>query len=110
MTTRGRREPAPRVGTAIRPSSADGSEVQGERLAAQRELEASKPTPAVTVEELREIIDGLGDVRVVLADADPALKAQLYADLGVTMTYRPAERSLPSRLGHVHLNVSEGRV
>jgi site-specific DNA recombinase len=68
------------------------AEVQGDRLAAQRELEASRPMSPITAEELRELVARLGDMRRVLGVADPALKAKVYADLGITMTYRPVER------------------
>jgi hypothetical protein len=36
-------------------------------------------------------VDGLGDVAAVLAGAAPKERAKVYADLGVTLTYRPDE-------------------
>jgi len=38
---------------------------------------------------VRALIEGLGDVAQVIADADPARKAVVYADMGLDMTYRP---------------------
>ncbi len=67
------------------------AEVQGERLAAQRKLAEARPSPAVSPAELTRMIEELGDLRPVLATADPGLKATVYADLGITLTYRPAD-------------------
>jgi len=67
------------------------SEVQGERLAAERAVAASR-SAVLTADDVRQVLDELGDLGGVLADADPEQKAKVYADLGVTLTYRPAER------------------
>ncbi len=37
------------------------------------------------------MIRDLGDMVSVLADADPARKAKIYATLGLRLTYHPAE-------------------
>ena len=70
------------------------AEVQGERLAAERTLAEARPSPALSREELRRMIGELRDLRPVLAEADPSLKAAVYADLGVTLTYRPANETV----------------
>jgi site-specific DNA recombinase len=70
------------------------AEVEGERLAAERTLAEARPSPALSPGELRRMISELGDLRPVLADADPSLKAAVYADLGVTLTYRPASETV----------------
>jgi site-specific DNA recombinase len=70
------------------------AEVQGQRLAAERTLAESRPSPALSPKELRRMINDLGDLRPVLARADPMLKAEVYADLGVTLTYRPANETV----------------
>ena len=68
------------------------AEVQGERLAAERALAAGQPSGGVlSPTDIREIVEGLGDVATVLEGADPASRAAVYADLGVTLTYRPDE-------------------
>jgi hypothetical protein len=38
------------------------------------------------------IVAALGDLVQVIRDADPADKADLYAQLGLTLTYRPQKR------------------
>jgi hypothetical protein len=37
-------------------------------------------------------VDGLKAIPEVLADADPALKAKVYSELGVRITYEPGNR------------------
>jgi site-specific DNA recombinase len=69
------------------------NETQGERLRAENELAAAQPAGAVSEREIRTLVDSLGDVAAVLADADPKLKAQLYEDLGIDVRYDPAERT-----------------
>jgi site-specific DNA recombinase len=66
-------------------------EVQGQRLDAERALLEAQPGPTLSVDELRQIIAELGDMRPVLAEADPLLKREVYADLGIRMTYRPSD-------------------
>ena len=68
------------------------AEVQGERLSAERVLDELAAQAAPTVEQVRTMVAELGDIVVLLAAADPRLKAAVYADLGPTLTYRPDER------------------
>jgi site-specific DNA recombinase len=42
-------------------------------------------------EDVRDLIESVGDVTKVLSAADPNLKAEVYSDLGLRLTYRPAE-------------------
>jgi hypothetical protein len=68
------------------------AEVQGERLAAERTLAAAQPPGGVlSPTDLRALIEGLGDLVSVLERANPKERAKVYADLGVTLTYRPEE-------------------
>jgi site-specific DNA recombinase len=66
------------------------AEVQGDRLRAERIL-AETATAPLGADDVRTLIESVGDVTEVLADADPKLKAEVYADLGLRLTYRPAE-------------------
>jgi hypothetical protein len=63
------------------------AEVEGERLAALHALNDA-PDAIATADELLAVLDALDPIREVLARADDATKARVYADLGVTMTYR----------------------
>jgi hypothetical protein len=85
------------------------AEVQGERLAAERTL-ATRAATVLTAADARELVLALGDIARVLEDADPALKAKVYADLGIQLTYRPNERIVlvEAACGRVPKSVSEG--
>ena len=63
------------------------SEVQAERLQAEQEIAFAQPRPKMNDEQVRTFVRSLGDTAAVLADADPKLKSQLYADLGISVTY-----------------------
>jgi hypothetical protein len=64
--------------------------VQGERLVADAELATAEATGAPSAEVLRRIVEDLGDIAQVLAEADP--EAKVYAGLGVTVTNHPDQR------------------
>jgi len=86
------------------------TEVQAERAVAERSLAQLRPQQPVSAASLREIVEELVDIPAVLADADPELRARVYGDLGITLTYRPAEdlvavAAVPSRVRNC---VSEG--
>lgn len=42
----------------------------------------------------RAVVDALGSVRAVLLRADPEDKAEVYRQLGLRLTYQPAERTM----------------
>jgi DNA invertase Pin-like site-specific DNA recombinase len=65
------------------------SEVQGERLRAEREITLAQPAGRYTKAQIRQLVGQLGDISAALAEADPKLKAQVYEDLGITVTYDP---------------------
>lgn len=55
-------------------------------------LAAAQPSGgAVTADQLRALIEGLGDIAGVLDNANPNERAKVYADIGVSLTYRPDE-------------------
>lgn len=70
------------------------SEVQADRLTAEGELALCAPSGPRTADDVRELIENLGDVARVLPDADPADKAIVYADLGISVVYDPDRRTL----------------
>lgn len=83
-------------------------EVQGEQLAAERELgRATDTSNELTLDQVRALVAGVRDAVSMLSTADPKLKAQVYAELGIGVTYQPNEgRALVSaRVGQC---VSEG--
>jgi site-specific DNA recombinase len=63
------------------------AEVQGERLRAEQDLAQVQPSDQLTKEQIRALVLGLRDIVEVLATADPKLKAEVYAELGVSVAY-----------------------
>jgi len=66
--------------------------VLGERLQAERDLAAAQPRTTLTAGQARALVDDLGDLAGVLADADPKLKRQLYQELGLVVHFDPSSR------------------
>jgi hypothetical protein len=69
------------------------AEVRAERLAAERQLADAAPAPRLSKDEIKALVASLHDMVAVLRDADPADKAAVYAELGISLTY-PHGRSL----------------
>lgn len=63
------------------------AEVKAERLAAEHELGATVPKGPMTKDEVRALITGLRSTMRPLAEADSAVKAELYAELGIRLVY-----------------------
>ncbi len=87
------------------------SEVQGERLVAEATLAAAEPSEALAAASLRAMVESLGDMAQVLAEADPKDKAEVYAGLGITVTCHPDQRKVVAEarpLAGVLPCVSEG--
>ena len=53
-----------------------------------------KPARQLTEDEIRALISGLGDLRDVIHDAEPAVKAAIYEQLGPKVTYLPGPDKL----------------
>jgi DNA invertase Pin-like site-specific DNA recombinase len=66
------------------------AEVQGEKLRAEQAL-ISALQDELEPGEVRELIEQLGPIVDVLEEAQPRKKAELYASLGLQLTYRPAQ-------------------
>jgi len=58
----------------------------------QKELAESRSDGPLTVAEVRRLVESLKDIPKVLADAEPAMKARVYAELGIRITYEPGSR------------------
>jgi site-specific DNA recombinase len=70
------------------------AEIQASRAVAQTTVRKSKEHAVVmTREEISVMIDQLGDIRTVIADADPDDKARVYQQLGLKLTYQPGKRT-----------------
>jgi DNA invertase Pin-like site-specific DNA recombinase len=70
------------------------SEVTAERQRADQALRTATPGDAPTPAQMRAVIEGLGDMITVLADADPAQRAKLYEALGLRLTWHPQDKKV----------------
>lgn len=75
------------------------NEVRTERQALEAQLGRSVPGGTLTTSQVKALVRHLRSIVAVLADADPIDKAELYGELGVSLTYhrdgRVAVESLP---------------
>jgi DNA invertase Pin-like site-specific DNA recombinase len=67
-------------------------ELRAAKLAAERHLQAARPRDLVDESRIRALIDAVGPIADVLADADPEAKARLYNELGLELTFDAAKR------------------
>ena len=81
---------------AARPTHGAGqirwiSEVQTERLRHEIEFSRANGQQRMTREQIRSLVRQLGDIVLVLRNADARDKAEIYAQLGLTLTYQHNE-------------------
>lgn len=75
------------------------AEVQGERLRAEAELAAASPGGKLTKAQIQDLVHELRDICRSVATADPKDKAEIYAELGVRVTYDPQSRLVSASAG-----------
>jgi site-specific DNA recombinase len=68
------------------------AETQAQRVVAQTEIRSPIGQRRMTRDDIAAIVAALGDLVQIIREADPADKADLYTQLGLTMTYRPQKR------------------
>ncbi|MGH3517258.1 MAG: hypothetical protein ACRDQ7_07535, partial [Haloechinothrix sp.] len=44
------------------------------------------------------LVEALGNIRTVIADAEPADKAEVYGHLGLKLTYNPGKRTMGAEI------------
>ena len=66
-------------------------QVKAERAAASPVTPARRDFCQLTEVDIRTLIAGLGDLRDVVRDAEPAVKAAIYQQMGLKVTYLPGE-------------------
>ncbi len=72
-------------------------QVEAERaaiLACAASQDHHKPARQLTQDDLRNLIAGLGDLHDVIHDAEPPVKAAIYEQLGLKVTYLPGQDKL----------------
>jgi hypothetical protein len=68
------------------------AEVRRERQRAATLLKDATPAPPLTKAEIKALVLGLADIANTLHTADPDKKAEVYAELGISIRYEPDER------------------
>ncbi len=85
------------------------AEVQAKRVAAQAQIRTATGRRTMTAEEINAMVTALGDLVQVLTHADPEDKADAYAQLGVSLIYRPQRRLVEATAKPGH-NMCKGSV
>lgn len=70
------------------------NEAQADKAAAKADLASVKAPTTLTRAEVYAMIDSLGDVGAMLADAKPAGLARLYQRLNLMLRYEPKELAI----------------
>lgn len=68
------------------------AETQARRAEAAARIKVRPPQHRMTKDQIRNLVERLGDIRSVLAAADPDRKAEVYRQLQLHATYHPGKR------------------
>ncbi|MFI7453680.1 recombinase family protein [Nonomuraea sp. NPDC049714] len=74
------------------------NETKSERARLEGELKAVPAAQRISVAEIRSMIEEVGDLVRLVADADPDDKAELYNQLGLKLTYYPEKQYVEARI------------
>ncbi|MFL6072451.1 MAG: recombinase family protein [Mycobacteriales bacterium] len=70
------------------------AQVNADKAVAQARLRAATGRRRMSAEEIGQLVQALGDIVRVLADADPGDKAEVYSRLGLRLTYKPGSQEV----------------
>jgi len=86
------------------------ADVEAEGLAAEEELGSTIPKAPLSRSQIKAIVLSLKDHLRTLAGADPAAKADLYANLGIRLAYHPDRQAVAveAELSGADKSVSKG--
>jgi len=68
------------------------AETQAKKVAAQAEIRTATGRRPMSRDEIEGVVTALGDLARVVRAADPEDKADIYAQLRLTLTYQPEEK------------------
>jgi len=75
------------------------AEVQAHKAQALAARRTKHGQPRMTSDEIRALVDTLGNIGAMLANAHPEDKAEVYRQLGTTLTYEPNKRLVRAEAG-----------
>jgi site-specific DNA recombinase len=85
------------------------AETQAKKVTAQAETRSATGRRQMSPDDIAAIVAALGDLARVIADADPADKAELYAQLKLALTYQPSQRVVEATV-EIGANMPKGFV
>ena len=68
------------------------AETQARKVTAQAEIRTATGRRQMSRDDIAAIVAALADLAQVVREADPADKADIYAQLNLTLTYQPGQR------------------
>ncbi|MFI6298347.1 recombinase family protein [Nonomuraea sp. NPDC050790] len=74
------------------------NETKSERARLEGELKAVPAAQRVSAEEIRSMLEEVGDLVRLVGEADPNDKAALYTQLGLKLTYYPGKQYVEARI------------
>ncbi|MBM0228267.1 hypothetical protein [Micromonospora sp. ATA51] len=73
------------------------ADVLAEQVTADAKLRRLNGRQTMSPDEIRHIVETLGNITAVLRDANPADRALIYRELGLNLTYRPTARTVSAQ-------------
>ncbi|MGC5331135.1 hypothetical protein [Micromonospora sp. DT62] len=67
------------------------------KVTAEATLRRYTGRKTMSPDEIHRLVETLGNITTVLRNADPADKARVYRELGLTLTYRPTARTVSAQ-------------
>lgn len=85
------------------------AETQAKKVTAQAEIRTATGQGPMSRDDIAAIVAAFADLAQVVREADPADKADLYAQLKLTLTYQPDQRLVEATV-KPGLNMRKGSV
>jgi hypothetical protein len=90
------------------------TQIERQRAQTRQQAEAAKPSAVdlhqLTADDVLAMIEELGDMAVVLGEADPEHKLQVYRNLGLRLTYLPERQTVRADVNLAAHRWDSGRV
>ncbi|MGH3519349.1 MAG: recombinase family protein [Haloechinothrix sp.] len=81
--------------TIVAAWTAEVQACKAEALSRSRQAEGRR---RMSAQEIEGLVEALGNIRTVIADAEPADKAEVYGHLGLKLTYNPGKRTMGAEI------------
>ena len=85
------------------------AETQAKKVAAQAEIRSASGRRQMNRDEIESVVTAFGELAQMVQEADPADKADMYAQLKLTLVYQPEEKLVQATV-KPGLNMRKGLV